>query len=421
MPEQRKVDEIIFREDLYPRVERDPVLAQRYAQNLDVLPEIEINQDNILIDGWHRWTAHRIENAEIINIIITQTGSDYEIRLLANKRNNKHGWQQDEQSKKREAIWLYAAGTGCSKAEIADALSVSTRSVTTYLTDIDKQIRKARKQKIFDMWMSCHTQQEIGDEIGLSQQAITKETDSFTTFGNASKNSKNFAFFQDAAFKPPIYNVWTFAKKTNKIAHPGNSEQRILENLLYLYTKPFDIVFDPFAGGGATIDICKKRLRRYWISDRKPIVEREDDIRQMDVTQELPALRWAKVTLTYLDPPYWRQTQDKYSDDAEDLANMSLEDFTKALAGIIKAIAKKQKQGVIAMLMQPTQWKADDKHFTDHVFDIIKAVNTKKLVVENRVSCPYSTQQCNAQMVDWAKEHKQLLVISRELVIWRIL
>ena len=34
--------------------------------------------------------------------------------------------------------------------------------------------------------------------------------------------------------------------------------------------KSFDIVLDPFAGGGATIDVCKKRLRRYCVSDRKP-------------------------------------------------------------------------------------------------------------------------------------------------------
>lgn len=47
-----------------------------------------------------------------------------------------------------------------------------------------------------------------------------------------------------------------------------------MDNLLYLYTEPFDVVVDPFAGGGSTIDVCRKRFRRYWVSDRKPIVER---------------------------------------------------------------------------------------------------------------------------------------------------
>jgi hypothetical protein len=56
-----------------------------------------------------------------------------------------------------------------------------------------------------------------------------------------------------------------------------------VDNLLYLYTKPFDIVLDPFAGGGSTIEVCKKRFRRKMFSDHKPIVERETEIRQYDL------------------------------------------------------------------------------------------------------------------------------------------
>jgi DNA-binding CsgD family transcriptional regulator len=411
------VADVVWRQDLYPRLKTDPTLVQRYAQDLDVMPPIEVNQDMILIDGWHRWTAHRKTEAESIKATITETQSDLEIRLLAIKRNREHGWQLDEPSKKHEAIQLYAAGTGISKEEIAEALSVSMRSVNGYLTDIDRRLREERKQTIFDMWMACHTQQEIGDVVGLTKQQISELC---PVLEELPKSDKVAARFQEPDFKPPIYNVWAFAKKTNTTAHFGNSEQQILENLLYLYTEPFDIVFDPFGGGGATIDVCKRRLRRYWISDRKPIPERENEIRLMDVTQELPNLRWSNVTLTYLDPPYWRQAQGKYSDDAEDLANMSLADFTKAMGDIIKAIARKQKDGVIAMLMQPTQWNADNRHFTDHITDIVRAVNTKNLVLENRVSCPYSTEQYNAQQVNWAKEHRQLLVLSRELIIWRV-
>ena len=84
-------------------------------------------------------------------------------------------------------------------------------------------------------------------------------------------------------FTPPIYNIWKQQEKSNAVGHFGNSEVRWVDNLLYLYTKPFDVVLDPFAGGGSTIDICKKRFRRYFVSDRKPIVEREKEIRQHDL------------------------------------------------------------------------------------------------------------------------------------------
>ena len=68
-----------------------------------------------------------------------------------------------------------------------------------------------------------------------------------------------------------------------------------------------------FAGGGSTIDICKKRHRRYFASDRKPVIEREKEIRNFDVTNSTPRpARWSDVKLIYLDPPYWKQIEGKY-------------------------------------------------------------------------------------------------------------
>ena len=91
---------------------------------------------------------------------------------------------------------------------------------------------------------------------------------------------------------------------------PGSTEPRWLDNLLYFYTQPFDIVIDPFAGSGSTIEVCKKRLRRYWVSDRKPIPERAHEIRLWDMTEGLPPLHnWRDVKLVYLDPPYWKQVE----------------------------------------------------------------------------------------------------------------
>lgn len=108
----------------------------------------------------------------------------------------------------------------------------------------------------------------------------------------------------DPDWAPPLYSVWKQQTKSNKVSHPGNSEAMILDNLLYMYTESFDIVVDPFAGGGSTVDVCKKRLRRYWVSDRLPIVERLD-IRQADIAEGPPQLhkRWSEVSIAPL--PAW--------------------------------------------------------------------------------------------------------------------
>ena len=269
------------------------------------------------------------------------------------------------------------------------------------------------------MYLAGYTMQEIADVVGVHKDSVSETCRKFI---DLEKSDKLLASFQDSEFETPIYNVWSFAKKTNNVSHPGNSEVRIVENLLYLYTSPFDIVLDPFAGGGSTIDICKKRFRRYWVSDRKPIVERENEIRKLDIVTELPDFnnRWKDVRLVYLDPPYWKQVQNQYSNDPEDLANMTLDDFNKSLSLVVNRIADKLSSGShIALLIQPTQWKSDNKEFTDHVFDMVKLAD-KRLQIVNRISCPYSTQQCTPQQVEFAKENKMLLVISRELIIWKI-
>jgi hypothetical protein len=72
----RRVDEIVYREDLYPRIEHSPSTVQAYAEQLENLPPIEVNQRNELIDGWHRWTAHKKNQHEKIRTIVTETNSD---------------------------------------------------------------------------------------------------------------------------------------------------------------------------------------------------------------------------------------------------------------------------------------------------------------------------------------------------------
>ncbi len=64
------------------------------------------------------------------------------------------------------------------------------------------------------------------------------------------KVAKLAATFTEADWSPPLYNVWSYGAKSNAVAHFGNSEQCILDNLVYLFTEPFDTVVDPFAGGG---------------------------------------------------------------------------------------------------------------------------------------------------------------------------
>ncbi len=100
------------------------------------------------------------------------------------------------------------------------------RSVNAYLADTDRQLKAARKERIFDMWLSCATQQEIADAVGIDQKTASREVEDIGNLEALPKSLKLSALYQDD-FEPELYDVWTFAKKTNAVAHFGNTEQRI--------------------------------------------------------------------------------------------------------------------------------------------------------------------------------------------------
>ena len=58
------------------------------------------------------------------------------------------------------------------------------------------------------------------------------------------------------------FDVWSFASGGDDSSYFGRVPPPIVENLLWLYTEPGDIIVDPFAGGGTTIDAAKAMGRR---------------------------------------------------------------------------------------------------------------------------------------------------------------
>lgn len=293
------VSDIVFRDDLYPRIETSATTVQKYAEDLDVLPPIEVNQHNELIDGWHRWTAHKKAEADEIAVVVMETKSDAELLELAIERNAKHGLQLSQGDKRDMARKIYgttAESERDAKKYLAKILSVSERTVRDWLSRMDKDTKEARNRRIFELWLACWTQQEIADEVGVPKGTVDALCLEMAKSPNLSKSDRAAAEHA-TDFDPPLYNIWKQRSKSAGSSHFGNSEVQWLDNLLYMYTDPFDIVIDPFAGGASTIDICKKRFRGYFVSDRKPIVEREKEIREHDLTGGV------------LTPPQWKDVR----------------------------------------------------------------------------------------------------------------
>ena len=405
---KQQIKDIIIRMDLYPRFEVNPRKVEEYAENIEKLPPVLTNQNNILIDGLHRLKAHRQVGLKEIEVIVEKTASENDLYLRAIETNAKHGLQLSYKDKKSIAVTLYDSKN---REQIIKSLSISGSCFDKWTQNKRQQMEEELKEKINNLYLKCKTQQEISKEVNLSEARISQILKKFL-------NNNKFTEIKD--FKPFLFNIWN-PPKDNQITYFGNNPQSFTENLLYCYTKPFDVVYDPFAGGGPTIDACKKFLRRYYVADRKPIPSREEEIRKQDIKDGLPKDLPGNIKLVFLDPPYWKQAENQYSKDKEDLANMSLNDFYNTLMNFLKQVKKKlAKDGVIALIMSATQWKMENYQRIDHAFEITKQIEQLGFEIEQRIICPYSTEQYNARQVDIAKEKRIYLNLCRDLIIFKL-
>lgn len=88
----------------------------------------------------------------------------------------------------------------------------------------------------------------------------------------------------------------------------GRTPAYVIWNLLERYTRPDDLVVDPFCGGGTTLDVARDLGRRGQGYDIEP---RRDDIVRADA-RKLP-LKGGVADFVFMDPPY--STHLDYSAD----------------------------------------------------------------------------------------------------------
>jgi predicted DNA-binding protein (UPF0251 family) len=148
------------------------------------------------------------------------------------------------------------------RERLIKSLSVAPRTFDGWVSNKAKQLKEQKEEEAIALYLHAElTQKDVAERIGVSEGYIAEIL----------KNCKNAKYEEIKDFKPILYNIWNTSKEDNSIKHFGLFPEVFFENLLYYYTKPFDIIYDPFVGGGTAIDMCKKWMRRYYVSDLNPI------------------------------------------------------------------------------------------------------------------------------------------------------
>lgn len=215
-----KLSDVVFDEGLYPRVKgHDPEVVQNYARDMEQIEEagafISINADKVLIDGKHRYLAYKKINDGSLDVEIKA----YQYAIVSQLETFKLacriqdiGKSLSSEDKIESAKRMYAMGES-SQAEIAKELHVGRTTVVGWLSRTLKEEKERKRETAFNLWLSCHTQEEIAEAVEVDQKTITNWEVDFR------KKSEIDNFLNSPDFDPPIYNVWKQQSKSNNVDH----------------------------------------------------------------------------------------------------------------------------------------------------------------------------------------------------------
>jgi len=216
---------------------------------------------------------------------------------------------------------------------------------------------------------------------------------------------------------PYLYDVWNFSGRDKRfgLEYPGNIPAGIVLNALYYYTKQGDLVVDPMAGGGVTIDCCLAMGRKCRAYDITPA---RKDIQTHNILNGYPN-ESKECDLIFVDPPYWTMRKEHYS--KESVSSLSMKDYESFIAHLARnSYRVLKKGGHLAFLIQnQTGRDLEGLSFIDWGFRSLEKFLKVGFEYIWRIACPQSTQTATPQHVEGAKRRKRLLGLVRDLLIFR--
>ncbi|MEW6007648.1 MAG: DNA methyltransferase [bacterium] len=138
----------------------------------------------------------------------------------------------------------------------------------------------------------------------------------------------------------PTQSYGKTRKGDNK--YPGVTPAFIIYNMIKRYTRQGDLVLDPMAGSGTTLDVCKEEGRRCIAYDIAPV---RPDIIQND-SRSIP-LEDNSTDMIFIDSPYGDNV--RYNENPLDIGKISAEkeEFYNELEKVMKECQRILKTGKV--------------------------------------------------------------------------
>jgi len=464
--QRMKVSNLVLDEDVYPRQNISHVTVSAYKEALlgnakfpsilvQRIRDVDGSEKTIILDGVHRFLAYKEAGLELIEVfcwkddVLDKKECLNELRLEAALRNIQHGDRLTLSDRCFQARRIVELNPKIENELLAAKFGVTTKTISSWVSDIRARFYASRDSIIYKLSLLGRTQQEIAQQFVLDQSRIAQIISELTEVKtliisdyyekrksveeicqyyhvdeplvwaivlNGKDDLERFATFGKSEYsddRPRHYNLWIFSliDKRLGIDYPGRLACQVMLNLLYYYTKQGDLVVDPMAGGGVTVDCCLVMNRKCTAYDLNPV---RPEIQKNDVLNGIPE---RNVDFIFLDPPYYNQRKDDY---VPNKFTESLESFNESMEKAFRNCYDALKpNGVLALIMDPQQWKLEKGNWADHSFALTNMALEQGFTEIYRIVSPLPTQQFTGYDVDRAKESKSMLNVVRDIVVFQ--
>ena len=463
-------DAIVWDPSIYPRAKWSTATVDRYAEAIeagDQFPPIVVEAGTRrLLDGKHRQLAYLkagllvedqpIEGRKVfvpapgatVAVEARAVPDGVPVKLYAASLSARHGDRMAVSDLKDVCREVYTENPEYKQGDVAKLLGIKQQRVSEFVGDILAVRREERKAKVQRLSRLGWTQQDIADRLDVARTTVTGDVNSTDSgifdSGHAPEEiarrlgvpiqlvlAQQFDGKDDDArlkalgIKSQPYDVWQFPSCHDLMGdrHPGRIPGELVAHVLYFFTQPGDLVVDPMAGSGTTLDACLlmgRKARGYDIDHRHDRV----DIEQHDLSTGWPDTV-EKAALIFWDPPYYDKMdhgtigEDGYI--AGSISGLTPDEYLDWLTDRFADLANRVKPGTkLTFLM--SDWDPENaKQHGDHpgifLWDYADRLRSTGWTLRRQIQTPLSTQQVHPDIVNKLRDSRRLARLERYLLV----
>jgi DNA methylase len=437
---------IVWDSRIYPRAKWSTATIERYTEAIeagDRFPALVLEQGtNRLLDGKHRLEAYKRAEVSTVPAEWHTVPDGVSAKRYAAMLSARHGDRMSNADLKALALEECEADPkGFDVKAFMKDMGIAQRTVYDWVGHILSKEREERQAKVLRLSMLGWTQQEIAERLEVARTTVTADVKNCESAkadiqrlatGHTERHEIARRFnlqpalveaitidglsdeqrMRKLGIKTQPYDVWQFPGCHDLMGdnHPGRIPGELVTHVLYFYTEPGDLVVDPMAGSGTTLDACLlmgRKARSYDID----LHHERIDVETHDLRSGWPETT-AKARLVFWDPPYFAKMDAEYVNGS--ISGLKSAEYLEFFAKRFTELRETVQPGtVLAFLMSDY----DDSGPGIFLWDYADLLRDAGWHLTRQIQCPLSTQQVHPDIVNKFRESRRLARLERYLLI----